>query len=67
MGENAEVTNILTGHTAVFKDKIVLILVETLEPPIIANFLLVEFLISLIAVTSFKKFNPGAERIFLAI
>ena len=49
------------------RDKSVLILVETLEPPIIANFLLVEFLISLIAVTSFEKFNPGAERIFLAI
>ena len=39
------------------RDKSVLILVETLEPPIIANFLLVEFLISLIAEISFEKFS----------
>ena len=49
------------------KDRSVFILVETFDPPMIANFFFVDFFILSIAKISLSKLNPGADNMFLAI
>ena len=49
------------------KDRSVFILVETFDPPMIANFFFGDFFILSIAKISLSKLNPGADNMFLAI